>query len=70
MIDIPLIDELREVRRRLSEQSGCDAKRYAEMLQEEASQFRGRYVTKPLIPAGTITPPRTVESGEPAPSHT
>jgi len=69
MIDIPLIDELREVRRRLSEQCGCDANRYAKMLQEEASQFTGQYVTKPLTPAGTSTLPRTVESIEPVPTH-
>ena len=69
MIDIPLIDELREVRRRLSEQCGCDAERYAKMLQEEASQFTGRYVTKPLIPEATTTLPRSEESVEPIPSH-
>jgi hypothetical protein len=68
VIDIPLIDELREVRRQLSEQCGCDAERYAEMLQEEASQFTGRYVTKPLIPAAT-TLPRTGGSTEPTPTH-
>ena len=69
MIDIPLIDELREVRRRLSEQCGCDAERYAKMLQEEASQFTGRYVTKPLIPAATATLPRSAETVLPIPSH-
>ena len=69
MIDIPLIDELREVRRRLSEQCGCDAGRYAKMLQDEASQFTGRYVTKPLIPAATTTLPRSEEGVEPIPSH-
>ena len=69
MIDIPLIDELREVRRRLSEQCGCDAERYAKMLQEEASQFTGRYVTKPLMPASTTTLPRGEESVEPVTSY-
>ena len=69
MIDIPLIDELREVRRRLSERCGCDAERYARMLQEEASQFTGRYVTKPLTPVSTTTLPRSEESIEAIPSH-
>ena len=69
MIDIPLIDELREVRRRLSEQCGCDAERYAKMLQEEASQFTGCYITKPLIPAATTTLPRSEKRIEPTPLH-
>ena len=69
MIDIPLIDELREVRRRLSEQCGCDAERYATMLEEGASQFTGRYVTKPLIPTAPTTLPRSAVSEESIPSH-
>ena len=69
MIDIPLVDELREVRRLLSEQCGCDAERYAKMLQKEASQFTGRYVTMPLIPTAPTTLPRSAVSEESIPSR-
>jgi hypothetical protein len=50
MIDIPLIDELRETRRRLAEQQGNDVQRYAAMLGEVARGLPGTYVAKPLLP--------------------
>lgn len=37
MIDVPLIDELREVRRRLAEACGCDMARYVAMLRARAT---------------------------------
>jgi len=48
MIEIPLIDELREIRRRLSEKEGNDAARYATMLQKVAQDLPGTYVDQPL----------------------
>ena len=71
MIEIPLIDELREVRRRLSEACGNDAARYAEMLREVAARVPGQYVTRPLIPAGTAPLPQADAAVEsiPTPAH-
>ena len=69
MIEIPLIDELREVRRRLSEECGNDAARYAEMLREVAARVPGQYVTRPLIPTGTAPPAPAGESAESTPTH-
>jgi hypothetical protein len=67
MIEIPLIDELREVRRRLSESCGNDVARYAEMLREVATRVPGRYVTRPLIPSGTA-PSRQADTSTESPS--
>jgi predicted RecB family nuclease len=50
MIDIPTIDELREARRRLAEQSGLDVQRYAALLQQAAARQPGTYVSTPLLP--------------------
>jgi predicted RecB family nuclease len=50
MIDIPTIDELRETRRRLAEQSGLDVQRYAALLQQAAPRQAGPYVSTPLLP--------------------
>lgn len=50
MIDIPVIDELREARRRLAEEHENDVDRYAAMLAAVASGLPGTYVTKPLLP--------------------
>jgi hypothetical protein len=50
VIDIPLIDELRETRRRLAEEQGNDVQRYAAMLTGVAPQLPGTYVAKPLLP--------------------
>jgi hypothetical protein len=50
MIEIPLIDELREVRRRLAEACQGDVARYAQMLRQKSRIKPESYVTKPLIP--------------------
>ena len=50
MIDIPTIDELRETRRRLAEQSGLDAHRYAALLLQAAPREAGFYVSTPVLP--------------------
>ncbi len=48
MIEIPLIDELREIRRKLAEACGSDPKRYADMLREGAKAQPTNYITEPL----------------------
>ncbi len=53
MIEIPLVDELREVRRRLSDEQGGDPTRYAAMLKEVSRQLPGSYVHQPLRPERT-----------------
>jgi hypothetical protein len=55
MNHVPLIEELRETRRRLAEQQGQDVQRYAAMLQEVARSLPGTYVTKPLLPPAAAT---------------
>jgi len=57
MIQIPLLDELREIRRRLSEQCEGDVPRYVEMLREVSQRIPGTYVTKPLVPETAIASP-------------
>jgi hypothetical protein len=56
MISIPLIDELREIRRRLAGACQEDVVRYAQMLQDETQAFPGTRVFKPLLPS---TPSRS-----------
>ena len=53
MIEIPLIDELCEVRRRLSEEQQGDPERYAAMLRQVAQDLPGSYVTERLHPDDT-----------------
>ncbi len=50
MIIVPLIDELREVRRRLAESCQGDVIRYAQMLREKSRVNPEGYITKPLLP--------------------
>jgi hypothetical protein len=57
MIDIPPVDELRETRRRLAEEHGEDAERYAAMLADLARVLPGDYVVKPLVPQVSSLPP-------------
>lgn len=54
MMDIPLVDELREIRRRLAEQCGGDAHRYAAMLQEFSRTLPGNHVKQPLSPSQSL----------------
>jgi hypothetical protein len=49
MIQIPPIDELREIRRNLAEQCNNDPSRYAEMLRQVAVTRPGQYVQQPLM---------------------
>lgn len=60
MIEIPLIDELREVRRRLSDEYDGDPARYAEMLQRVAKELPGNYVDEPLPPEDVASSAATV----------
>jgi hypothetical protein len=46
MIEIPLIDELFEIRLRLTEEAGRDAVRYAEMLRQVSRDLPGTYLTQ------------------------
>lgn len=64
MIDIPLINELRETRRRLAEQQGNNVQHYAAMLGEVARAMPGTYVAKPFLPpvGSDIPPPSTSSS--------
>ena len=50
MKDVPLLDELRATRRRLAEELGLDAERYAAMLRAVAQDLAGEYVTEPFLP--------------------
>jgi len=49
-VDVPPIDELREVRRRLATEVEQDVERYAKMLADTAGAIPGNYVAKPLVP--------------------
>jgi hypothetical protein len=59
MTDILVVEELRETRRRLAEQCGSDAQRYAAMLQELSRALPGVYVNQPILPAPAPSPGRT-----------
>ncbi len=50
MIDIAPLEELRQTRRRLAEQHGDDAQRYAAMLALVPRTLPGTYVAQPLLP--------------------
>ncbi len=53
MKPIPIIDELRETRRRLAEEQLLDVERYAAMLRQVANSLPGKYVDTPLVPPST-----------------
>jgi hypothetical protein len=57
MINLPLLDELRVIRRRLSEEMGNDVERYAAMLQAGAEDPAAEYISEPVLPT-----PRSLES--------
>jgi hypothetical protein len=48
MISVPLIDELRETRRRLADECSGDVQRYAEMLRQVSERIPGQYIHTPL----------------------
>jgi hypothetical protein len=52
MKNVPLLDELRDVRRRLAQEQELDVERYAAMLQDMARCQGGRYLTQPILPPG------------------
>lgn len=64
MIDFGPLDELREIRRRLSEQCGNDMERYAAMLADVSTRIPGEYVT---LPTSSALQPR-VETVQPVSS--
>jgi hypothetical protein len=49
MKDVPILNELRGIRRRLAEQCGHDVHCYAAMLQEFSDTLPGVYVNRPLL---------------------
>lgn len=62
MIEIAPIEELREVRRRLSEVERGDVAKYAAMLRQVAKQLPGEYVSAPLSDSDATLRPQTVEA--------
>ena len=50
MINVPLIDELREVRRRLADGAQGNVVLYAQMLREKSRVKPDNYVSRPLLP--------------------
>lgn len=60
MINLVVVEELRETRRRLAEQCGSDVQRYAVMLQELSRALPGVYVNKPLLPPPSPVPEELV----------
>jgi hypothetical protein len=68
MIDVPLLDELREIRRRLSESCQNDPVKYAEMLKQVSKDWPGKYLDKPLFPDVDLEPPNDVDPEPPKPS--
>ncbi len=62
MINVPLIDELREVRRRLADASQGDVVLYAQMLREKSRVKPDNYVSRPLLPPRPEDPPSLPEN--------
>jgi hypothetical protein len=61
MKNVPLLDELREIRQRLAQEQNFDVEKYAETLRQVAQALPGDYVTQPLLPA--IELPQNPKSG-------
>ena len=55
MKDVPVLDELRDIRRRLAREQEFNVERYAAMLRDVGRSQPGRYLTQPILPAA---PPR------------
>ena len=62
MKPIAIIEELRDIRRRLAEEQSLDVERYAEMLSYVAQMSPGKYVRKPLVPQGERMADRKAKS--------
>jgi hypothetical protein len=50
MKNVPLLDELRAIRRRLAQEQELDVQRYADMLRDVVRSQPGRYLTQPILP--------------------
>lgn len=50
MKNVPMLDELRDIRRRLAQEQEFDVERYAAMIREVARNQPGRYLTQPILP--------------------
>ncbi len=50
MSNVPVLDELRDIRRRLAQEHEFDLERYAAMLRDVARSLPGRYLTQPVLP--------------------
>jgi hypothetical protein len=50
MKNVPLLDELREIRRRLAQEQDFDVENDAAMLREVGRSQPGRYQTRPIVP--------------------
>ncbi len=70
MISVPLIDELRETRRRLADECAGDLDRYAEMLRQVSERIPGQYIHSPLTPEGRRTVPDRPQPQSVGPSFT
>lgn len=60
MDNLPVIDELRDIRQRLAQEQEYDVERYAAMLRQVGQSLPGEYVTRPVLPS--TEPPRTPEA--------
>lgn len=56
MKSVPVLDELRDLRRRLAREQEFDVERYAAMLREVARSQSGRYLTQPILPTAQPQP--------------
>jgi len=59
MNNVPLLDELRDIRRRLAQEQELNVERYAAMLQDVARSQPGHYLTQPVLP-----PPQPRRDGD------
>ncbi len=62
MIEIPPLEELRDVRRRLAEQAGNDVEHYAALLAQVSATLPGTYVAKPLLSQPAASEPKAKAS--------
>ncbi len=63
MIEISTLEELRAIRRRLSEECGDDPARYAAMLAEFGQTRSGPHIAQPLAESASAIPSHAPEPG-------